>query len=337
MPAEWEPHVAVWLAWPDNNDTFPHLEEVRTAYTSFIAALSGSERVELLARNAAVRAAIRKRLNLGGIDGSHLTYRTADYADVWIRDYGPTFVTNPATSETAMVRWMFNAWGGKYEDLFRDGEIPGFLSKWLHMPVFNPGIVLEGGSVDVNGLGTIMTTRSCLLNPNRNPGHTPEEIEECLLNYLGGTHVIWLDEGIAGDDTDGHIDDIARFTGPHTIVCAWEDDKSDENYDVLMNNFGILKRSRDQDHRKLRVVKLPMPSEISGTFGRYPASYTNFYIGNTVVIVPVFGDSHDEEALKILRKEFPGRNVVGIEANALVEGHGAFHCVTQQQPYFLPI
>ena len=180
--------------------------------------------MELLARNTAVRAAIRQRLNLGGVDGSHLTYRTADYADVWIRDHGPTFVTNPATSETAMVHWMFNAWGGKYEDLFRDGEIPGFLSKWLHMPVFNPGIVLEGGSVDVNGLGTIMTTRSCLLNPNRNPGHTPEEIEERLRIILAGPMLYgWTRE--CRSDTDRHIDDIARFTGPHTIVCAWEDDK----------------------------------------------------------------------------------------------------------------
>jgi agmatine deiminase len=332
MPAEWEPHEAVWLAWPDNPDTFPHLSEVERSYRSFITALKGSERVELLVRSASARTTIKKSLDLEKIDGSSLTFRTADYTDVWIRDYGPTFVTNPATSQVSMVQWKFNAWGGKYEDHIRDGSIPGSIRKWLRMPAFEPGIVLEGGSVDVNGLGTIMTTRSCLQNPNRNPDRSQEEIGEYLKEYLGGTHVIWLDEGIAGDDTDGHIDDIARFTGPRTVACAWEDDKSDENYDALRNNYEILKRSHDQDRRKLRVVKLPMPSDISGEYGRYPASYTNFYIGNTVVVVPVFGDLHDRDALKILQKELPGRHVVGIDATALVEGHGAFHCVTQQQP-----
>jgi agmatine deiminase len=332
MPAEWEPHEAVWLAWPDNPDTFPHLDDVERSYISFIAALNGSERVDLLVRDASIRAMVRNRLKKEGLDVSHITFRIADYTDVWIRDYGPSFVTNPATLQASIVQWRFNAWGGKYEDHLKDGAIPGYIRKWLQMPAFEPGIVLEGGSVDVNGLGTIMTTRSCLLNRNRNPEHTPDEIEEYLREYLGGTHVIWLDEGIAGDDTDGHIDDIARFTGPRAIVCAWEDDKSDENYDALRNNFEILKQARDQDHRKLRVVKLPMPSEISGTCGRYPASYSNFYIGNTVVVVPVFGDPRDKDALKILQKEFPDRKVVGIDATALVEGHGAFHCVTQQQP-----
>lgn len=336
MPAEWEPHEAVWLAWPDNKDTFAHLEEVGNTYISFIESMSGSERVELLVRDAATRTIIRKRLKQAGIDGTHLKFRTTDYADIWIRDYGPTFVTNPATSQSALVHWKFNAWGGKYEDHLKDGAIPGSIRKWLHMPVFQPGIILEGGSVDTNGLGTIMTTRSCLLNRNRNPDLSIEEIEEYLLEYLGGTYVIWLEQGIAGDDTDGHIDDVARFTGPRTVVCAWEDDKSDENHDTLRNNFEILKQARDQDHRKLRVVKLPMPSEISGVYGRYPASYTNFYIGNTVAVVPVFGDPHDRDAMKILQKEFQGRKVIGIDATALVEGHGAFHCVTQQQPEILP-
>jgi agmatine deiminase len=332
MPAEWGPHEAVWLAWPDNSDTFPHLEEVQRSFISFITALRGSERVELLVRDAAVRNRIKKQLKQEGPDASHVRFRTLDYTDVWIRDYGPTFVTNPALQQVSMVRWLFNAWGGKYEDHVRDGSIPGFIRKWTRTSSFEPGIVLEGGSVEVNGLGTIMTTRSCLLNRNRNPALSMDEIEEHLMEYLGGTHVIWLDKGIAGDDTDGHIDDIARFTGPRTVVCAWQDDKSDENYDALLNNFGILKQSRDQDNEKIKVVKLPMPSEISGTYGRYPASYSNFYIGNTVVIVPVFGDPKDREALKILQREFPGRKVIGIDATALVEGHGAFHCVTQQQP-----
>jgi agmatine deiminase len=174
------------------------------------------------------------------------------------------------------------------------------------------------------------------MNRNRNPELNSDEIGEYLLEYLGGTHIIWLEEGIAGDDTDGHIDDIARFTGPATIVCAWEEDKSDENYDALRKNFGILKKSLDQDNNRIRVVKLPMPSEISGDNRRYPASYTNFYIGNTVVVIPVFGDPHDRDALKILQKEFPGRKVIGIDATALVEGNGTFHCITQQQPKIVP-
>jgi agmatine deiminase len=206
------------------------------------------------------------------------------------------------------------------------------MNRWFNLPLFEPGIVLEGGSIDVNGKGTVMTTRACLLNPNRNPTLSADEIEEKLREYLGTEHVIWLNDGITGDDTDGHIDDIARFVGPSTVVCAYETDISDANYSPLHDNFEILRQATDQDGKPLTVVKLPMPSPVLDADGRYPASYTNFYIGNTIVIVPVFNDPHDAEAIRILQELFPDRNVVGINARAMVEGYGTFHCGTQQQP-----
>ncbi|MFA5348470.1 MAG: agmatine deiminase family protein, partial [Methanoregula sp.] len=220
----------------------------------------------------------------------------------------------------------------KYEDQLQDGKIPDVMNRWLGLPCFVPGIVLEGGSVDVNGRGTVLTTRSCLLNPNRNPSLSSDEIEEFLKEYLGVVKIIWLNEGIIGDDTDGHIDDIARFVGPSTVVCACENVIADANYPALHENYEILKKSTDQDGRPLTVVKLPMPAQVSGGDERYPATYTNFYIGNTVVIVPFFNDPNDVVALQILQGFFPGRKVIGIDARALVEGFGTFHCASQQQP-----
>jgi agmatine deiminase len=233
---------------------------------------------------------------------------------------------------TAMVRWNFNAWGGKYDDQVRDGKIPTIINRWLDLPQFVPGIVLEGGSIDVNGRGTVLTTRSCLLNPNRNPSLSGDEIEELLREYLGVVKVIWLNDGIVGDDTDGHVDDIARFVAPSTVVCAYEKDIADANYPALHENYEILKQSSDQDGTPLMVVKLPMPAKVTRDDERFPASYTNFYIGNTVVIVPVFRDPNDAVALQIIQGLFPDRKVIGIDARAMVEGFGTFHCATQQQP-----
>jgi agmatine deiminase len=231
-----------------------------------------------------------------------------------------------------MVHWNFNAWGGKYEDQVRDGRIPTIMNRWLEFPRFVPGIVLEGGSIDVNGRGTVLTTRSCLLNPNRNPSLSSDTIEEFLKEYLGVVKIIWLNEGIIGDDTDGHIDDIARFVAPATVVCAYENDAEDANYRALDENYEILRHSSNQDGTPLTVVKLPMPARVASGDERCPASYTNFYIGNTVVIVPVFNDPNDAGALRILQDLFPGRKVIGIDARAMVEGFGTFHCATQQQP-----
>jgi agmatine deiminase len=332
MPAEWEPHECVWLSWPHNKNTFPRLPAVEDEYYEFVRAIHPSERVELFVPSAAIHRKIRGRLRETGVDLSRVTLHTTAYSDVWIRDYGPTFVINRALKRTAVVRWNFNAWGRKYEDQLQDGLIPDVMNRRLELPLFAPGIVLEGGSVDVNGRGTAITTRSCLLNPNRNPSLSPVEIEEFLKEYLGIVKVIWLNDGIVGDDTDGHIDDIARFVAPSTVVCAYENDTSDANYPALHENYEILKKSTDQDGRPLTVVKLPMPALVASENERCPATYTNFYIGNTVVIVPVFKDPNDAVALQILQGLFPDRKVTGIAARALVEGFGTFHCASQQQP-----
>jgi len=332
MPAEWEPHECVWLSWPHNKNTFPQLPAVEDAYYVFVQAIHTSERVELFVPTAVVHRKIRARLRETSVDLSRVILHTTDFSDVWIRDYGPTFVVNRALKRTAMVRWNFNAWGGKYDDQLRDGKIPAIMNRWLELPQFVPGIVLEGGSVDVNGRGTVMTTRSCLLNPNRNPALSPDEIEQFLKEFLGIVKIIWLNEGIVGDDTDGHIDDIARFVAPSTVVCAYESNTTDANYPALRENYEILKKSTDQDGKPLSVVKLPMPAKVASGNERYPASYTNFYIGNTVVIVPVFNDPNDMAAIQILQGLLPDRKVTGIDARALVEGFGTFHCASQQQP-----
>jgi len=332
MPAEWELHEAVWLSWPHNKGTFPHIGAVEDAYIRFISAIHLSERVELFVPGAVANRLVRTRLKEAKVDLSRITLHTVEYSDVWIRDYGPTFVVNRAMNRCAMVRWDFNAWGNKYPSMIPDGKIPQIMNRRLDLPMFEPKIVLEGGSIDVNGKGTVMTSRSCLLNPNRNPKLSADDIEELLREYLGVVHVIWLNEGIIGDDTDGHIDDFARFVSPSTIVCAYEDDIGDANYPALHDNYEILRQSCDEEGRPLTVVKLPMPAPVEVNGERYPASYTNFYIGNTVVIVPAFGDPHDNDAIAILQDIFTGRKVVGVDARAMVEGFGTFHCATQQQP-----
>ncbi|MDD4484789.1 MAG: agmatine deiminase family protein [Methanoregula sp.] len=332
MPAEWEPHDAVWLSWPHNKNTFPHLKEVGEGYVRFITAITLSEHVELFVPNPMVNRMVKSRLRAAEVDLSRVTIRTISYSDVWIRDYGPTFITNPALNKAAMVRWKFNAWGEKYDDQIADGRVPEDINRWLDLPVFSPGIILEGGSIDTNGRGTILTTRSCLLNKNRNPSLSIEEIEEYLKEYLGATKIVWLNRGIVGDDTDGHVDDVARFVSPTTVVCAYEENPKDGNYAALHENYEILSKATDQENNPFILVKLPMPAPVVFDGERYPASYTNFYIGNTVVVVPVFDDPNDEKALAILRELFPGREVVGVNARAMVEGSGTFHCATQQQP-----
>jgi agmatine deiminase len=332
MPAEWEPHDAVWLSWPHNKNSFPRLNEVEEAYFEFIKAVHTSERIELFVPTAVIHRKVRGRLREAGTDLTQINLHTSDYSDVWIRDYGPTFLVNPALKKTAIVHWDFNAWGEKYEDQIDDGRIPLSINRRLCLPIFTPGIVLEGGSIDVNGKGTVLTTRACLLNPNRNPSLSADQIEERLREYLGIEKVIWLNEGVVGDDTDGHIDDIARFVGPSTVVCAYETDIADANYPALHDNYEILRQSCDQSGKPLTVLKLPMPAPVMDGDERYPASYTNFYIGNSVIIVPIFKDPHDTEALQIIQELFPERKVIGINARAMVEGFGTFHCGTQQQP-----
>ena len=331
MPAEWEPHAATWLSWPQDNDTFSDLPAVVRSYTAVIAALHRDERVELLVPDRPAEKRVRTLLGSAGIDLSRIRIHRREYADVWFRDYGPTFVVNPGDELPGMVHWRFNAWGGKYPEQAGDTVIPDQICRAPGMQVFSPGIVLEGGSIEVNGAGTVLTTEQCLLHPNRNPSLSREEIGAYLQEYLGVTTIIWLKEGIAGDDTDGHIDDIARFSDPSTILCAVEEDPDDVNHDALRENLRILREARDQDDRPFTIVPLPMPGPVEdGT--RLPASYANFYIGNRTVLVPVFGELNDARALAVIGDAFPGRHVVGIDCRAMVTGLGALHCITQQQP-----
>ena len=335
MPAEWERHDAIWLSWPYDRDSFPKIGEVERSYIEILKAIHESELINLLIRDEPMRAKVVGLLKENEIPFSRVRLHLMDYADVWFRDFGPTFVVNREKGRLGMVNWVFNAWGEKYRELIRDSGIPSLINQDLKLPVFKPGIVLEGGSIDVNGKGTLLTTEQCLLNRNRNPCLGMEEIERYLKGYLGVRKVIWLKNGIAGDDTDGHIDDIARFTGSSTVVCAYEEDEEDENHQVLKDNYEALLSASDQDGRDLTVIKLPMPGFV-GDGKRLPASYTNFYIGNRAVLVPIFSHENDEKALRILQKVFPEREVIGINCRAMVQGLGAIHCISQQQPALNP-
>jgi len=333
MPAEWERHSSIWLSWPHDPITFPdRVERAEEIYSEIIHAIHESEAVNLFVKDNAMKERAVGLLKGKKTNLEKINFHYFDYADVWFRDYGPIFVVNDADNKLAMVHWRFDAWGGKYETLMKDTVIPSIINSSMKIPCFTPGITLEGGSIDVNGKGTLLTTEQCLLNTNRNPNLSRGEIEKYLKDYLGVRHLIWLKDGIVGDDTDGHIDDIARFIDPVTVVYAFEDNENDENHEILKENFDILQNSTDQDGNKLKLVKLPMPGFIGDEEGRLPASYANFYIGNKVVLVPVFGHENDEKALKILQELFPSRKVVGINCNDLVYGLGTIHCISQQQP-----
>jgi agmatine deiminase len=332
MPAEWQRHAAIWLAWPYDPTTFPdRVDRVEQTYVQIIKEIHESEEVNLFVIDEPTKRKATAMFKAVGINLDRVHIWVSDYADVWFRDYGPIFVKNPK-HELAMIHWDFNSWGDKYETLLKDKEIPDVINKDLKLTCFKPGIVLEGGSIDVNGEGTLLTTEQCLLNSNRNPHLNKQKIEQYLSDFLGVRHFIWLKRGILGDDTDGHIDDLARFVNPTTIVCAYEDNENDADYDALKENYDLLCKSVDQDGKPLTIIKLPMPKVVSDEDYRLPASYTNFYIGNTKVLVPVFDHPHDKKALEILQGLFPTRKVVGICCKDLVYGFGTLHCISQQQP-----
>jgi agmatine deiminase len=332
MPAEWEKHDAIWLSWPYDPTTFPdRVEKVEATYMQIVKQLHESEQVNLFVIDKTMKQKVTKLFKKAHINLTKVNFHLFKYADVWFRDYGPIFIKNQH-HELAMLHWNFNSWGEKYETLLKDKQIPEVINQKMALPCFKPGIVLEGGSIDVNGKGTLLTTEQCLLNKNRNPHLDKKQIEKYLSDYIGATHFIWLKGGILGDDTDGHIDDVARFVNPKTVVCAYQKDKNDEDYIVLKENYEILEHSVDQDGKKLKIVKLPMPKVISDDGNRLPASYTNFYIGNDKVLVPTFNDRNDEKALVILQRLFPTQKIVGIECVDLVYGFGTIHCITQQQP-----
>jgi len=336
MPAEWHPHDSTWLSWPKDPETWPdRVTQVEEIYLQMIAALAPHEIVNLLVNDVEMEQIVRGRC--GPAIAANIRFYHLETVDAWIRDYGPNFLLGPQ-GELAYNDWVFNAWGNKYEELKKDDSIPSRLEPILKLQRFAPGIVMEGGSIEVNGAGCVLTTEQCLLNPNRNPELSQSEIEQHLKDYLGVTKVLWLNEGIVGDDTDGHIDDLARFVASDLIVCAVEEDRDDANYEILQDNLRRLRSMTDASGKSFEVVTLPMPGVVGGSstaardLERLPASYANFYIANSVVLAPVFGHSNDARAVETLQKLFPTRRIVPINCEPLVWGMGTIHCVTQQQP-----
>jgi agmatine deiminase len=330
MPPEWHRHAATWLTWPKDPLTWPErVPQAEAAYLQIMCALAPHERINLLVDDEATEAAVRARCKFPHAE--NIVFIQQPTVDSWIRDYGPNFIVDDE-GRIAYNHWVFNAWGDKYEELKRDSAIPARLEALLGVPRFAPGIVLEGGAIDVNGAGVVLTTEQCLLNPNRNSHLTRAEIEQYLQDYLGVEKVLWLGEGIVGDDTDGHVDDIARFVAPDTIVCALEDDPADANYALLRDNYARLQSMTDARGRAFEIVTLPMPGAVFGRAARLPASYANFYVANGVVLLPVFGHANDARAIETLQNVFTTRAVVPVNAQDLVWGMGTIHCLTQQQP-----
>jgi agmatine deiminase len=335
MPAEWEPQDAVWLAWPDNSETWPvHLEATRGVYAEMIAALARFQKVYLLVKSCTADDGAEAHLARKVFPRENLRICHIPYNDSWMRDAGPIFITNPDADVPLVANdFVFNAWGAKYEPYHDDDQIPRHATQLLQIPCISHDFVLEGGSIDVNGRGSVLTTKQCLLNPNRNPHLSQAQIEANLKRFLGVTNILWLDEGIEGDDTDGHIDDITRFVSPTRVVTVVENNRSDANHAPLSGNLKKLRALLDQDGNPLEVIELPMPDRhVEGPFGRSPASYANFLIANGCVLVPVYSAPNEEAVLSIFRDVFPNREIIPIECSPLVAGLGSIHCVTQQQP-----
>jgi agmatine deiminase len=338
MPAEWEPHSATWLAWPHEKTDWPgKFAPIPWVYADIVRHLAQVERVRILVEDATMERAARRNLKSGGANLSAVDFFRVPTNRGWIRDFGPIFVRS-SKAETAATNWHFNAWA-KYDDWKKDDAANEKLASKLKWKMWSPThrgrrIVLEGGSIDVNGLGTMLTTEECLLSPiqSRNPGVTREELAAIFNDYIGATNILWLKNGIAGDDTHGHVDDLARFVNPTTVVTVIENDPSEANYQPLQENLALLREMKDQDGRPLRIETLPMPEPVYFDMQRLPASYANFYIANQLVLVPTFNDALDATALTKIAALFPERKVVGIACLDLVLGLGTLHCMTQQEP-----
>ena len=335
MPAEWQPHRGTWLSWPHKEASWPgRFGPVPGIFARMVAELAEGEEVHLNVAGPPMEEDVRSLLADEGVGTANVFFHHHPTNDAWCRDHGPVFIEREAAGvrEQAIVDWRYNAWGGKYPPWDLDDVIPTRIARELGVPVFAPGIVMEGGSIDVNGRGTLLTTEACLLNPNRNPDLSRREIERYLHDYLGVNHILWLGEGIEGDDTDGHVDDLTRFVDEGTVVTVVEEDPTDPNFGPLQDNLERLSRMTDQDGRPLRIETLPMPPPLYHEEQRLPASYANFYIGNRVILTPGYDPERDAAACATLQRLFPERRVAVIASADLVWGLGAFHCVTQQWP-----
>jgi agmatine deiminase len=331
MPPEWAPHRGTWLSWPHNAETWPdELEEVESVMADAAAVISESEHVFVNVLDADHESHVRGLFDRAAAS-SNVSFHRIPTNDAWIRDHGAIFVRR-TDGAIAATSWGFNSWGEKYPPFDLDDRVPEQMAEALGVPTFNGGMILEGGSIEVSGDGVLLTTEACLLNPNRNPHFSREEIEEKLRSMLGVREIVWLGDGIVGDDTDGHIDDITRFANNETIVTVVEKDRSDENYEPLSENLERLRLLRTPAGLPYRIVELPMPRPVIVKGERMPASYANFYVANGAILLPVFGDPSDDEAGRILGNCFPGRRIVPINCRELIWGLGAFHCLTQQVP-----
>ena len=334
FPAEFEKHEATWLSWPHKEASWPgKIEAIFDRYAEFVATLSLVEKVNINVTDSTMEMFATRFIEKAGgkMNRIHFYYHPTN--DAWCRDHGPAFLVNPeAEQKKVIVDWGYNAWGNKYPPYDLDDVIPTLVGKVLNLPVFHPGIVMEGGSVDFNGAGTVLTSRQCLLNPNRNPHLNQQQIEQYLYDYYGVQQVLWVDEGIVGDDTDGHIDDTVRFTNADTVITVVEENKQDENYEILQTNLQQLKGMRLLNGKQLNIVELPMPDPIEWEGQRLPASYANFYIANDTVIVPTFRCSKDEQALAIIQSCFTNRKIIAIDSTDIIWGLGSFHCLSQQEP-----
>lgn len=332
LPAEWEVHQATWLSWPHKEESWPgKITAIWPIYAQMIALLARSETVYINVNDAEMETQARQYLQIAGAKGD-IRFQHFPTNDAWCRDHGAIFVTRPVEPHLVATDWGYNAWGNKYPPFDLDNQIPKKMAETLNVPCFEGQMILEGGSIDVNGKGLLLTSESCLLNPNRNPHLSQIEIEQRLCTMFGVEKILWLGEGIVGDDTDGHVDDLARFVAPDTIVTVVEDDPLDQNYALLQENLSRLQRMRDLQDQPLKIILLPMPPAVCYEEQRLPASYANFYIANRVVLVPFFNHPNDQKAQTILQKLFPSREVVGLDCTDLVWGLGTFHCLTQQVP-----
>jgi agmatine deiminase len=348
MPAEWEPHAATWIAWPHNRDDWPgKFTPIPWAYTEIVRCLSRAENVHIVVRGRQMRRRIADQLDAVGVDLAAVRFFKAATDRAWLRDTGPTFLVPRAPApgsdlQPGVIDWKFNGWS-KYENHRRDQRLAGKVARWLGLRRWVPRaeqggriarVVMEGGAIDVNGRGTLLTTEECLLGDvqARNPGLDRAGLERVFSQYLAARHVIWLGRGIDGDDTNGHVDDLARFVGPSSVVTVVEPSTEDPNHQPLQENLRRLKAARDQDGAPLHVTELPMPRPVIFRGQRLPASYANFYIANKLVLVPTFNDPEDRVALDTLATLFPDRAVVGIHSVDLVLGLGTLHCLSQQQP-----
>ena len=334
FPAEFAPHSATWLSWPHKEASWPgKINDIYPYYSQFIKAVSEGEKVNINVNDEVMQAFAIKCLEDADVDLTKISFFLHPTNDAWCRDHGPAFLINPnAEHKKIIVDWGYNAWGNKYPPYDLDDVIPTLIANEYNIPVLHPGIVMEGGSVEFNGAGTLLTSTACLLNPNRNPQLNQQQIEDYLCHYYGVEQILWVSEGIVGDDTDGHIDDTVRFVNEDTVLTVVEEKKSDENYELLQTNLKELKQMRLLNGKQLNIIELPMPDAVVYEDQRLPASYANFYIANAAVVVPTYRCTQDDKALQIIQDCFTNRKVVGIDSTDIIWGLGSFHCLSQQEP-----